>query len=47
MSTARPELPYLCIFKAKSRVKTSRRGKLGWYNVLGVRVDVLCHLATL
>ena len=26
-STARPELPYLCVSQAKSRVETSRRGK--------------------
>ena len=26
-STARPELPYLCVSKAKSRDETSRRGK--------------------
>ena len=27
MSTARPELPYPCVSQAKSRDKTSRRGK--------------------
>ena len=26
-STARPELPYLCVFQAKSRDETSRRGE--------------------
>ena len=26
-STARPELPYLCVSQAKSRDETSRRGK--------------------
>ena len=27
MLTARPELPFLCYFQAKSRVQTSRRGR--------------------
>ena len=33
MSTARPELPYPCISKTKSRVKNSQRGKLCDYKV--------------
>ena len=33
MSTARPELPYPCISKTKSRVKKFQRGKLCDYKV--------------
>ena len=56
MSTARPELPYPCFsgpslgsrpFRVESNVTVVVTCIIHWFNVLGVRLDVICKLETL
>ena len=56
MSTARPKLPYSCISRqslasrllvVESNVMVVVMFMISWFNVLAVRLDVICKLETL